>query len=135
MSMRPRGDGLYVKNSVRKSEVLLGFEIPRFTNVTLRRDAVLSIWPPRLEVGVGRPSIMSEIGRELDRWIAGGFPLLSSQMKKHGQGGRRSIIGIARALEDWAIKNGLKASRDDAPKAEAIENRLRDKLRQAAELI
>ena len=135
MSMRPRGDGLYVKNSVRKSEVLLGFVIPRFTNVTLRRDAVLSIWPPRLEVGVGRPSIMSEIGRELDRWIAGGFPLLSSEMRKHGQGGQKTIIGIARALEDWSIKNGLKASLDDAPKAEAIENGLRIKLRQAVGLI
>jgi hypothetical protein len=138
VSMQTRGDGLYVKNSVRKSAVLFGFVTPRFTDVTLPRDAVLSIWPPGLETGavrVGRPSIMNEIERELDRWIAGDFELLLSQMQKHGQGGQRSITAIARALEDWSIKNGLKASLDDAPKAKAIENVLRSKLRQAAQLI
>ena len=134
----PIDDGLYVKNSVRKSEVLFGLVTPRFTDVTLPRDAVLSIWSPRLETDaarVGRPSIMNEIERELDRWIAGDFELLLSQMQKHGQGGQRSIIAIARALEDWSIKNGPKASLDDAPKAKAIENVLRSKLRQAAQLI
>jgi hypothetical protein len=56
-------------------------------------------------------------------------------MQKHGQGGQKTIIGIARALEHWSIKNGLKASLDDAPKAKAIENDLRTKLRQAVQLI
>ena len=132
-----RSDALYV-NTVSRKQVLVGLGTPRFTNVTVPRDAILSIWPPSLETDaarVGRPSIMNQLESELDRWIAGGFPLLSAQMKKHGQGGQKTIIGIARALEDWSIKNGLKASLDDAPKAEAIENGLRIKLRQAVELI
>ena len=128
-----KNDALNVNDGMARVGFVIGS--PRFTKVTVHRTAVLANWPPRLEVGVGRPSIMSEIGRELDRWIAGGFPLLSSEMRKHGQGGQKTIIGIARALEDWSIKNGLKASLDDAPKAEAIENGLRIKLRQAVELI
>jgi hypothetical protein len=128
-----RKDALYVQNSYSvSSAALMGLDTPRFRQVTLRRDAVLSIWPPRLETDaarVGRPSIMSEIEQELDRWIRGGFGLLSSQMQKHGQGGQKTMIGIARALEDWSIKNGLKAALDDAPKA------LRTKLRQAVQLI
>jgi hypothetical protein len=135
-SISGKNDALYVSHGTARH---LAFAIgsPRFTNVTVRRAAVLANWQPRLAetARVGRPSIMDQLESELDRWIAGGFSELSSQMKKHGQGGKKTMIGVARALEDWSIKNGLKASLDDAPKAEAIENGLRDTLRRAAELL
>jgi hypothetical protein len=138
-SMKPSGDGLYVKGDPAHKLSMRGVGgHPRFRDVTVPRSAILSIWPPRVETHaarVGRPSIMNEIDLELDRWIAGGFPLLSSQMTKYGQGGQKTIIGIARALEGWAIEQGLKSSADDEPAPRTIENRLRDKLRQALEAL
>lgn len=136
---RQGDDGLYVKGKFAHRLSMSGVDgPPRFTSVAIPRDSLLSIWPPRIQAAIaapGRPSIMSEIERELDHWIAGGFPRLSSEMKRYGQGGQKTLIAVARALEGWSIKNGLKASLDDAPKAKAIENDLRTKLRQAVQLI
>jgi hypothetical protein len=131
-----KNDALYVNDGTTR-HLVFPIGSPRFTKVTVQRTAVLANWPPRLAeteaARVGRPSLTSQIELELDRWIGGGFPLLSAQMQKHGQGGQRTITAIARALEDWSIKNGLKASPDDEPRPRTIENRLRSKLRQAAE--
>jgi hypothetical protein len=131
-------DALYVKGSFAHALSMSGVGgTPRFTSVAIPRDRLLSIWPPRVQVTAapGRPSIMNQLEAELDRWIAGGFPLLSSQMKQHGQANKETIIAIARALEHWSIKNGLKAGADDEPRAKGIENALRSKLRKAVELL
>jgi hypothetical protein len=56
-------------------------------------------------------------------------------MERHGQGGEKTLIAVARALEDWSIKYGLKASADHEPRAKGIENALRSKLRKAIELL
>jgi hypothetical protein len=131
-------DALYVKGSRGLAlSIRGGLAAPRFTSVAIPRDRLLYIWPPRVQVTAasGRPSIMNQLEAELDRWIEGGFPLLSSQMKQHGQANKETIIAIARALEHWSIKNGLKAGADDEPRAKGIENALRSKLRKAVELL
>jgi hypothetical protein len=138
--VRKYRDALYVKGADKPRLSLsmsVGLESARFTNTSLTREAVLSIWPPRLEKAParGRPSIMDQIEQELDGWIAGGFALLSLQMKKYGQDSQKTGIAVARALEDWSFKTRLKASKDDEPQHPAIKNALRSKLRQAAELL
>jgi hypothetical protein len=131
-------DALYVKGSFAHALSMSGVGgTPRFTSVAIPRDRLLSIWPRRVQVTAapGRPSIMNRLEAESDSWVAGGFPVLSSQMKQHGQESKKTIIAIARALEHWSIKNGLKAGADEEPRAKGIENALRSKLRKAVELL
>ena len=78
---------------------------------------------------------MNQIEAELDRWITGGFPVLSLEMKKHNQGSQRTLIAISRALESWAVQCGLKTSPGDEPQPRTIENSLRSKLRKALDLL
>src|SRR5262249_33724695 len=104
---RKRQDALYVISTFTPSIGGVPAGNPRFTNVTVPRAAILATWPPRsltVSASPGRPSIMNEIEAELDRWIKGGFPVLSSEMKKHNQGSRKTLIAISRALEIWAVK-------------------------------
>jgi hypothetical protein len=132
------GDGLYVKNPYRPAMSLSGVDgPPRFIRVAIPRDSLLFIWPPRVQATAapGRPSIMNKIEAELDRWIEGGFPVLSSELKKHNQGSDRSVAAISRALASWAVQCGLKASPDDAPRPKSIENKLRSKLQKALDLL
>jgi len=132
LSMKiPPADGLYVTSAPIANS-------PRFTKATVKRSDVLRIWPPHFATataGVGRPSIMAGLELELDKWIAGGRAVLVPAMNRHGQSGKTTLIAIARALELWAVQNGLKLSHEDAPQPSAIENRLRDKLREANKLL
>jgi hypothetical protein len=126
------GDGLYVENPYSGVD-----GPPRFIRVAIPRDSLLSIWPRRVQATAapGRPSIMNQIEDELDRWIKGGFPVLSAEMKKHNQGGQRTLIALSRALERWALQCGLKTSPGDEPQPRTIENSLRGKLRKALDLL
>src|SRR5262249_32307218 len=130
-------DALYVKGDPAHTFSMIGVGgTLRFRSVRVPRNAILLIWPRRLEhatARVGLPWIMNQLELELDQWIAGGFQILSSQMQKHGQGGKKTITAVAAALEDWSIKNGLKPSADDEPQRRTIENSLRNKLRRAVE--
>jgi hypothetical protein len=126
-------DGLYVETP---ATLTVGSSL-RFTKATVPRIDVMSIWPPRtaaVPASIGRPTIMPELETQLDKWIAGGSQALLLAMKKYGQSGQTTLRAIAKALEQWAIENGLKGH-DDAPTPRAIENRLREKLRLANNLL
>ena len=86
---------------------------------------------PRKVAAPGRPPIIPSdiVESELDRWIAGGKPMIVEKLKTYKQN-RSSIAAIARALEAWAKeKHGV------APKAPTIENQLREKLPKAYALL
>jgi hypothetical protein len=133
LSMNPlRKDALCVGGP---DERRLGLRQPRFREVTLARIDVLANCPPPFETAPdpqgGRPSAMPQIKQELDRWILGGFDMLLFQLKKYDEEGNRSGAAVARALAKWAVLNRLK----DPPQWRAIQNELRDKVRQAAEIL
>jgi hypothetical protein len=78
----------------------------------------------------GRPTIMGEIELELDRWIEGGHSTIRTRLKQE----RKSKAAIARALRAWALASG-KFSDTEIPRADSIENALRQKLTAAYEKI
>ena len=79
----------------------------------------------------GRPSIPSInlIKSELDRWIAGGKAIIVEKLKTYRQG-NNSIAAIARALGACA-----RTTNSEVPTDRTIENKLREKLRKAFDLL